>query len=383
MQEILANLYRAVDHFSLACQVNCRVVDIAGNTLHAVGTDCFDDISYMNGATDLDGSQAGAKDIDQNCWTVPFHITPECCGQIICQAPSTKVATTSVFTYPHRQSACQSMLEKILKSLSFRYQLSQGADTLVSEAQSKIPANESSAHESVISDAGDALASESRLIHAIYSGDTYSALKELDQILSHHMSAIVSWQQTSARLIELLVLISRAAIQGGIKTSEILRQNPILFRQLPALRSPDEIRRWFNELVSNLSSQIHGLQTNQYSPSIQKAIHFMTNNHRGRISLQVTATHVYLSPAYFSRLFKAETGLNFCEYITLIRIENAKHQLISSQVSLKDLADQLGFDGQSYFSKVFKKATGLTPARYRESSGRPSDFARLHQQKNI
>ncbi len=374
MQEILANLYRAVDHYSRACQVNCRVIDITGNMLHAVGTDCTDEISSESGATEIDGSQAGEMDIDQNCWAVPFHITPECCGQIICQMPSTGVAA-SIFSNPHRQSACQSILEKILKTLTFRYQLPQAAVSLASEAQPKTPEAESSSKGSVVTDSVDALAIESRLIRAINSGDTRGALRELDQILSHHVSTTGSWQQTSARLIELLVLISRAAIQGGIKPTEVLKLNPVLFRQLPALRSPDEIRRWFEELVTNLSDQIHGLQSKQYSDSIQKAIHFIETNHQSRLSLQETADRVYLSPAYFSRLFKMETGINFCEYLTLVRIEKAKYQLLTTQVSLKDLADQLGFDGQSYFAKVFKKTTGLTPGRFRESSGRSRPLA--------
>ena len=216
----------------------------------------------------------------------------------------------------------------------------------------------------------DTLVFDSRLTQAVLSGDKHRALRELDRILSHHVSAVCPWQQTSARLTELLVLISRAAIQGGIKPSEVLRLNPVLLRQLPALRSPNEIKHWFDELVARLSDQICDLRATHYSATIQKAIHYIEANHHGRMSLNETAAHVYLSPAYFSRLFKAETGTNFCEYLSQVRIESAKQQLVFSQVSLKDLADQLGFDGQSYFSKVFKKKTGLTPARYRESIGR-------------
>lgn len=268
------------------------------------------------------------------------------------------------------------MLEKIVANLTFKYHLPlETTDSTLSEppitdSHQKAHSGGVSEEESTMDGTCDTLVFESRLTQAVLSGDKHSALQELDRILSHHVSAVCPWQQTSARLTELLVLISRAAIQGGIKPSEVLKLNPVLLRQLPALRSPNEIKHWFDELVARLSDQICDLRATHYSATIQKAIHYIEANHPGRMSLNETAAHVYLSPAYFSRLFKAETGTNFCEYLNQVRIERAKQQLVSSQVSLKDLADQLGFDGQSYFSKVFKKKTGLTPARYRESSGR-------------
>jgi YesN/AraC family two-component response regulator len=79
---------------------------------------------------------------------------------------------------------------------------------------------------------------------------------------------------------------------------------------------------------------------------------------------------VFLSPAYFSRIFKEEMGENFNSYVNLIRIEAAKKLLLNEQVPLVDISSLVGFEGQSYFSKVFKKMTGMTPGRFREARGR-------------
>jgi YesN/AraC family two-component response regulator len=62
--------------------------------------------------------------------------------------------------------------------------------------------------------------------------------------------------------------------------------------------------------------------------------------------------------------------VNFNTYVNQVRVEAAKKLLLNDSVPLIDIASQAGFDGQSYFSKVFKKMTGVTPGKYRESRGR-------------
>jgi len=76
---------------------------------------------------------------------------------------------------------------------------------------------------------------------------------------------------------------------------------------------------------------------------------------------------VGLNPAYFSTLFKKETGINFSNYLLNLRIENAKLLLKNSNLSLINIAVEIGFDNQSYFSNVFKKVTGMTPKQYRQT----------------
>ena len=83
------------------------------------------------------------------------------------------------------------------------------------------------------------------------------------------------------------------------------------------------------------------------------------------ITLQETAGYVDLNPSYFSTLFKQSCGLSFKEYLNYIRIEESKKLLTSTDRSILDIAIDIGFEDQSYFTKVFKKYTGLTPKQYR------------------
>lgn len=83
------------------------------------------------------------------------------------------------------------------------------------------------------------------------------------------------------------------------------------------------------------------------------------------MSLSVLAEEFYLNPQYISQLFKNEIGVNFLSYLTNIRMENAKKLLLSTSLSIAEVADRSGFGDYRVFTKVFKKSEGITPSQYR------------------
>lgn len=91
------------------------------------------------------------------------------------------------------------------------------------------------------------------------------------------------------------------------------------------------------------------------------------------ISLSVLAQEFHLSSQYISQLFKNEIGVNFLTYLTNIRMEKAKKLLLSTSLSVAEVAQQSGYCDYRVFTKVFKKHEGITPSQYRrdflEASG--------------
>ena len=83
------------------------------------------------------------------------------------------------------------------------------------------------------------------------------------------------------------------------------------------------------------------------------------------LSLSVLADEFHLNPQYISQLFKNEIGVNFLSYLTNIRMEKAKKLLLSTSLSITDVADQSGYGDYRVFTKVFKKSEGITPSQYR------------------
>ncbi len=102
-----------------------------------------------------------------------------------------------------------------------------------------------------------------------------------------------------------------------------------------------------------------------YSLEISQAISYISEHYTADISLKTLADHVHLSANYLSNLFKKEVGQKFVDYINALRIEQAKKLLLTSSKRTLQISDETGFSDSAYFSKVFKKATGLSPAEYR------------------
>lgn len=86
---------------------------------------------------------------------------------------------------------------------------------------------------------------------------------------------------------------------------------------------------------------------------------------RGFPSVKYFAEQLHLSPNYLSDLLKKETGRNSSEHIQHHVVELAKDRLLSSTVTVSEIAYDLGFEYPQYFSKLFKKRTGMSPAEYR------------------
>ncbi|MFC4600790.1 helix-turn-helix domain-containing protein [Cohnella hongkongensis] len=102
---------------------------------------------------------------------------------------------------------------------------------------------------------------------------------------------------------------------------------------------------------------------------ISKAIQYMKDHYHEEISLQQVADHVNLSLGYLSHLFKKELDITFVEYLTQYRIERAKELLSQTRMKSYDIAVKVGFSPEyTYFSKVFKKMTGLGPNEYRRKA---------------
>ncbi|MGM9567520.1 MAG: helix-turn-helix domain-containing protein [Clostridia bacterium] len=92
---------------------------------------------------------------------------------------------------------------------------------------------------------------------------------------------------------------------------------------------------------------------------------YMQDHLAEEISLSVLADEFHLSAQYVSQLFKNEIGVNFLAYLTNIRMEKAKKLLLSTSFSIADISEQCGYGDYRVFTKVFKKAEGVTPSRYR------------------
>ena len=104
---------------------------------------------------------------------------------------------------------------------------------------------------------------------------------------------------------------------------------------------------------------------NEFSQIINAALKYINNNYNQNINLESVASYIHLNPQYFSRYFKNSTGMNFVDYLSLVRVREAKKMLLTTDFSIAEVSLKMGYIDPSYFSKVFMKYEGVTPNKFR------------------
>lgn len=159
------------------------------------------------------------------------------------------------------------------------------------------------------------------------------------------------------RVLELLWIIAGVLAEAGIEaekpTLSFQMQN---YRELRAEAGTETAK-----LVRTAESRLSGA-----GPcAIHRIKRYIVDHAHEDISLEQIAALVNLSPFYVSKMFKEETGQNYVEFLTDCRIEKAKSLLADPRRSLKEIAFETGYRDPNYFSKVFRKVTGLAPSEFR------------------
>ena len=119
-------------------------------------------------------------------------------------------------------------------------------------------------------------------------------------------------------------------------------------------------------MITDVCQTIAGTQQNKAQGTIDQALQYIQDHYKKEISLVDVSRQVNVSPYYFSKIFKEETGENFTEYLTNLRIEKAKELLRDTEYSVKEICLQVGYSEPNYFSRSFKKNVGVTPTEYKE-----------------
>ena len=212
---------------------------------------------------------------------------------------------------------------------------------------------------------------EKEFLQAVCYSDKVKAEALLNQLLGHIFFLTGGdFSYIRARISELLVLSARAAIDGGADEQTILTQCQTYNEEMQGIYDVDRLCFWLTGVLKQFMTLLFGDGATSGRNMMQRALSHIRDHMSERISLDEVAQVVHLSPSYFSRLFKTETGQTFSEYLQTVRIERAKSFLKNGECSLTEIAEKTGFFDQSHFIKIFKQATGVTPGLYRRRRDR-------------
>jgi AraC-like DNA-binding protein/ligand-binding sensor protein len=215
------------------------------------------------------------------------------------------------------------------------------------------------------------LEKEKELMSLISIGDKQGSQKLLNEIFGHiFFSTGGNFEVIKARVLELVVLLSRAAMGGGADIEQIFGLNYKYLAEIHSFYAIEELAQWLSMIMARFTDCVFNLANVKHIDVIYRAIDYIKRNYMKKITLEEVSTHVYLSPSYFSKIFKDEMHCNFNTYLNNTRIEMSKRLLLDDSIPLVDISNLAGYEDQSYYTKVFKKMTGISPGKYRESRGK-------------
>jgi len=212
------------------------------------------------------------------------------------------------------------------------------------------------------------LVEEPALISAIKRGDRHAAREILNRVLvGIYYLGRERPTLLKSFILELIVTMSRSAVEAGGDPSELLGVNFSSVADLAKIDTEEELCAW---LVSMLERMMDAITSNRQYPStvlLSAAVKYMEEHLTEDISRDEVADVACLSPSHFSRVVKQTFGQSFTELLARMRVDKARELLVRTEKSLIQICLDCGFSDQSYFTKVFQKYTGRTPGEYRRS----------------
>ncbi len=211
------------------------------------------------------------------------------------------------------------------------------------------------------------LDSERKLQQQIRDGDKEGSQKLLNELLCQlYFVSGTNLEIFKARVRELLTLMSRAAIDGGADVNEVFSLCYHCEKEVENFRDFEALNIWLGAMLHKFISFVFDFTEIKHQNVIRKTSSYIKEHLAEKLTLDQAAEQVYLSKSYFCRILKDELGCTFTEYVNRLRIERSKIYLRESTMPIAEIACAVGFDDQSYFTRIFKRHVGTSPGKYRD-----------------
>ncbi|WP_010244133.1 response regulator [Acetivibrio cellulolyticus] len=204
---------------------------------------------------------------------------------------------------------------------------------------------------------------EKLLMQSVALGDKGESIEAFNCIFDW-LSGVYNGQhlRIKNKLLELLFLVQRMA---GKYDSETDGNETDFLEEMLSIEDMTELRLWGKRIVEDVAGKINVYRSYKTGELITRAKEYIEANYAKSITLEDISNEINVSPQYLSKLFKEETGENFIDYLTGIRIRIAKDLLENKNSSIKEICYNTGYSDPNYFSRIFKKIVGVTPTEYK------------------
>ncbi|OAB47884.1 response regulator transcription factor [Paenibacillus antarcticus] len=203
----------------------------------------------------------------------------------------------------------------------------------------------------------------------IHNLDFEQSKNKLKALFQQIESAQASDEYSLKRFCQnLIYTIINTIEQMKLPYSELGSTKIKLFKTIDLAVDVDELLQIINQFIDQIEMEISAKAGRRNTAILSRIYDYVNENYAQDIMLSELAAELHLNYSYLSYYFKQQTNENLTTYINKVRIEHAKQLLLNWDLSISEISRMTGFSEHNYFSKVFKKITGMTPAEYRNQT---------------
>lgn len=219
---------------------------------------------------------------------------------------------------------------------------------------------------------------EPALLASIRRGDRAEATRIINLILVHIYSAGAERSELlKGLLLELIVMMSRAAVEAGAPQSEVLGLRFQHLTELAEIQDDEQLAYWLRQSVIRVFEAVERHRQFETPMLVAKVLRMIREEACGAITRPDVARRAGVSSSHLAELLRERTGRSFTDLVREARIGRACELLGNSEMTVAEIASKCGFCDQSHFTHVFHDLRKTTPKQYRDALRKMT-----HTQKN-
>ncbi|MGG1555110.1 response regulator [Paenibacillus ferrarius] len=165
--------------------------------------------------------------------------------------------------------------------------------------------------------------------------------------------------------IDMVGIMALALHEQGLQVEDI-HENFNMYKQLERMHSLQDFAAWLRDLLLPVCLVMARRSSQKHRKTIDFITRYVQKHYADDITLDILADKVYLTRNYLSQIFKQETGENYNNYLTRVRMDKAKELMLSGNYKIFEISQMVGYKNNAYFSQLFKKHTGLNPSEFNQ-----------------
>ena len=205
-----------------------------------------------------------------------------------------------------------------------------------------------------------------KIIKKVKVGEEQPLLDAIAEFTEKLAGSKMSLQRYRILIMELITELSRFGANNQINLEDVFGGNGDVYTRAMQLESTDALREWLCENCLKLQKQVQNERQDTTKSFVSKAIDYVKEHYADTdLGIETICGYLNVSAAYFSTVFKKETGKTFINYLTDYRMEEAVELLLTQNEKTYVIAEKVGYTDPNYFSYVFKKQFGMSPSKYK------------------